>query len=114
MILATTAKRLGKDMVFYLAVLVAFWLIAHEAVTGLKAEINTAVRAECLANTSAPILTKYNELVQIFENQQLTAEKLNTKKRDVAKAAADAAYAAQIQDAAIPIVPPNCAVDLLP
>jgi hypothetical protein len=98
--------------------LAVFLVAAGGLINGLKAEINHVVEQSCLQNQSAAILGKYNDFVQASIDQQMTAYRLNLAKGDLAKAAADLAYAKRYRGDLIHIPTPaqlhaQCAKPLL-
>lgn len=107
-------KREGRFLLMALVILFAFNAIENSKIASLKNGINTAVHTACMANTSAPILQKYNAIVNTLVNQQLTAEQLNLKEKNAEKAAADAAYAAEFKDGLIQVSTPDCSSPFLP
>jgi hypothetical protein len=111
-------KREGLNLGVIVVILVFFLFALHftvaSAVSNLKTEINTTVRVSCLANASAPILAKYNDLVRGLVSQEKTAEALNTAQGFTAKAAANAEYASRFRGDLIAAIHPDCSKPLLP
>lgn len=103
-----------KSLAVYLLILVVVIVLIDDKVSGIRQDINTTTRTECQANASGVILAKYDDLVQALIDQQTTAEKLNLRKRDGAKAAADAAFAARYRADLIALSKPDCSKPLLP
>ena len=109
-----TLKEEAKNLAVYVVILIVFLMLLDNKTGGLKNEINTTVRVECLNGQTNMILGKYDDLVNGLVSQQLTAERLNAAKRDTTKAAADAAFASRFKGDLIAITKPNCSKPLLP
>lgn len=107
-------KTEAKSMAVYLVILfVAIELINAKAAS-IKQSVNAYGRVVCLTKKTTALHSKYDNLVNALAAQQLTAERLNMAKHDIAKAVQDARFAAQYKADLVPKSSPDCSKPILP
>jgi hypothetical protein len=106
----------AKALLAYVAILAVFLYAVDVIVGGLKTDINTAVRTECVASQpqTAAIFRKYNDLADSLVQHERSSEKQDLKRGRNPEAANDAALVARLKSDEIQQAKQDCSKPFLP
>ena len=104
------ARTLGVALIL----LAVFYLLVVSAVNGIKSEINSYVRAQCVAGTTNHTFHQYDDVVRSLIEHAKAVERAELRSGRSKLAAANAALAARLESDLIPIVKQDCSKPLLP